>query len=67
MISLTVNGKTREIEDPMKLTQFLEINHIESRLIAIEYNGQILRREEYDKVTLKDRDKVEIVHMVGGG
>ena len=67
MISLTVNGKTREIEDSMKLTQFLEINHIEPRLIAIEYNGEILRREEYDKVTLKDRDKVEIVHMVGGG
>ena len=42
-------------------------SHINPRLIAVEYNGQIVRRDGYDAVLLAAGDKVEIVHMVGGG
>ena len=35
--------------------------------IAIELNGAIVSRKDYDKVTLKDGDSMEIVHFVGGG
>ena len=35
--------------------------------IAIELNGDIVSRKDYDKVTLKDGDSMEIVHFVGGG
>ena len=35
--------------------------------IAIELNGTIIPRRDYDKVTLKDGDSMEIVHFVGGG
>mgnify|MGYP000379248388 CR=1 FL=1 len=34
--------------------------------IAIELNGAIVSRKDYDKVTLKDGDAMEIVHFVGG-
>ena len=35
--------------------------------IAIGPNGDIVSRKDYDKVTLKDGDSMEIVHFVGGG
>ncbi len=67
MVTLTVNGKQREIIGPMALIEFLEANKIEPRLIVIEYNGEIIKRERWDEIALKSGDKLEIVHMVAGG
>ncbi len=67
MVTLTVNGKQREIDGPMALMKFLEANKIEPRLIVIEYNGEIIKRERWDEIALKAGDKLEIVHMVAGG
>ena len=67
MITLTVNGKQREIAEPMTLSAILQAHNINPRLIAVEYNGEIVRRDGYDAVRLKAGDKLEIVHMVGGG
>ena len=67
MINLVVNGKPRPIEGEMGLVQFLEAHQIEPKLIAIEYNGLILDRACYAEVTLRDGDRLEIVHMIGGG
>jgi sulfur carrier protein len=67
MIELTVNGKAREIGESMTLSGFLQEHNINPRLVAVEYNGEIVRRDGYDAVRLKAGDKLEIVHMVGGG
>ena len=67
MIRLTVNGKPREIEAPVTLRAFLQAHNINPRLIAVEYNGEIVRRDDYDAVQLEGGDRLEIVHMVGGG
>jgi thiamine biosynthesis protein ThiS len=67
MLSLTVNGKSREIAEPMTLLAFLQAHNVNPQVIAVEYNGDILRRERYDAVTLQAGDRLEIVHMVGGG
>ncbi len=67
MVALIVNGKRREIAEPMPLLAFLEAHNVNPRLIAVEYNGEIIRRERYGEVVLNEGDKLEIVHMVGGG
>ncbi len=67
MITLTVNGKRREIAEAMTLSAFLQAHNINPRLVAVEYNGAIVRRDGYDAVMLAAGDKLEIVHMVGGG
>jgi len=35
--------------------------------IAVELNLEIVSKSKYNETVLKDRDKVEIVRMVGGG
>ena len=67
MIALTVNGKTREIAEPMTLLAFLQAHNVDPRLIAVEHNGEIVRRDCYEAVTRAAGDRLEIVHMVGGG
>lgn len=40
---------------------------LDGRLVVVELNGQIIRRTEIDDIVLRDDDRVEIVHFVGGG
>ncbi len=67
MIALTVNGKHWTIDREMTLLQFLQERGVNPLAVAVEYNGEIVRRERYGEVVLKEGDRLEIVHMVGGG
>ena len=67
MITLTVNGKPKELANPVTLDQFLIENNIDTQFVAVAHNGNILRREEFSAVLLVNEDVVEIVRPVGGG
>lgn len=67
MITLTINGKERSLDEPTPLVEFLESLEVNTRFIAVAHNGTIIRREEFDDVTLAEGDDVEIVRAVGGG
>jgi sulfur carrier protein len=67
MISLQINGKRVELEHPTRLLDYLDQLGVNPRAVAVEHNGTIIERVEYDAVTLQEGDTVEIVRMVGGG
>jgi sulfur carrier protein len=67
MIELTVNGKPRTIERPLTLSEYLEQLGINPQVVAVEHNGEIVRRERYGATKLGSGDVLEIVRMVGGG
>ena len=67
MISLQINGKRVELEQPTALLAYLEQLGVNPRAVAVEHNGEIIERTAYQAVTLGDGDQVEIVRMVGGG
>ena len=67
MIILTINGKERTLEAPTPLVDYLDSLEVNIRFIAVAHNGMVIRREEFDDVTLAEGDEVEIVRAVGGG
>lgn len=62
-----LNGKPQEFDEPLNITQLLEIIEVRVNLFVVEHNTNIIHKDEYDKVFLKDQDKIEIVSFVGGG
>ncbi len=66
-MKLTVNGKAREVSGPLTLLGLIEQLGIDPRIIAVEHNGDIVKRDRYAEVGLTNGDKLEIVRMVGGG
>ncbi len=40
---------------------------LESKRIAIEVNGELVEETEWEGTVLGARDRIEIVHFVGGG
>jgi sulfur carrier protein len=67
VLELTVNGKPRTIEHPTTLLDFLEQLGVNPHTVAVEHNGEIIRRERYGEAQLQAGDVLEIVRMVGGG
>ena len=67
MIDLTVNGKPRQIEEAQSIAELLVFYGINPLLVAVEHNGEIVRRERFGEVMLGQEDTLEIIHAVGGG
>ncbi len=66
-ISLTLNGKPRELPASTNLPALLELLGVDPRMIAVAHNGDVIPRDQYDGIVLGDGDHVEVVRMVGGG
>ena len=49
------------------LFDLLKKYNLNNKKVAIEYNGAIIQKTNYKKKKLKNNDKVEIVHFIGGG
>jgi sulfur carrier protein len=66
-ISLQVNGETRNCLSPTPLPELLQQLGFNPRLVAVEYNGEILHRQFWSETEIKNGDCLEIVTIVGGG
>jgi len=51
----------------MKLLDFINMKGLEPERIVVEHNFNIVRREDWDKVVLKENDNLEFLRFVGGG
>jgi len=61
-----VNGELREVEISTLAELITELDLPVAR-IAIELNREVVRRSDWGSTMLKDEDRIEIVHFVGGG
>jgi len=67
LINLTVNGKPRSIEESVQLEAYLMSFGVNLDHVAVGYNGEVIKKEEFSRVCLSDGDVLEIVRPVGGG
>lgn len=66
-MELSINGNNRQVPDGLTAAQLVETLGLQGRRIAMEVNECILPRSRYADHTLRDGDRIEIVHAVGGG
>ena len=66
-MKITINGELKELEGEVNLDRLLEIFSLPSQRVAVELNREVVRRKDWQNTTIKDTDRVEIVHFVGGG
>jgi len=66
-IKIKINGKLSTINDNLTLLSCLEKLKIPIKKVAIELNQAIIDKNKLKKIKLKNNDKIEIVHFIGGG
>jgi thiamine biosynthesis protein ThiS len=66
-VNIRLNGDPHEIAGPISLQQLLADLNIDPRIVAVEHNLTIVRRDRQAEVMVGEGDEVEIVKFVGGG
>ena len=66
-IKIVVNGKQLTVKLKFSLNNLIEKLKTPINKVAIELNEEIIDKKKLNKIILKNKDKVEIVHFIGGG
>ena len=66
-IKIKVNGKLSTISNNLSLLNYIKKLKVPLKKVAIELNQQIMDKNKLGKIKLKNNDKIEIVHFIGGG
>jgi len=66
-IKIVVNGKLLTVNLKFSLKNLVEKLKTPINKVAIELNEKIVDKKKLNKVFLKNKDKIEIVHFIGGG
>ena len=67
MAKIQLNGKKVTIKPKTTIYELLKKIKLNNKKVAIEYNGVIIPNSNYKKKYLKNNDKLEVVHFIGGG
>ena len=65
-ITIMLNGERCSIEARTLADLVTELG-LQQRMIAIERNLEVVPKSQYDSTLLEDDDRIELVHMIGGG
>ena len=57
----------KQVPPGINLAELLKHLELPGERLAVELNEEVIRRVNWESVNVKDADKIEIVHFVGGG
>ena len=66
-IKIVVNGRLLTVNIKFSLKNLIEKLKTPINKVAIELNEKIVDKKKLNKIYLKNKDKIEIVHFIGGG
>ena len=67
MIATQINARIKKINFGTSVSNLVEVLNLTDKKIALEVNGEIIPRSQFDSRILEDGDQIEIVTAVGGG
>ena len=67
-MTVVVNGATRELPDGATVSQLVEaMRLLRARGVAVARNGDVVLRSRWGETSLREGDRIEVLHAVQGG
>ena len=66
-MNIYLNGKSHNVQDGCTAALLVDSLGLAGKRVAMEINGEIVTRSDYATHQLREDDRVEIVHAIGGG
>ena len=68
MAQIIVNDEKQEVSLPLTLEELIKINKVfQPEMVTIQVNEDFAEKEDYEKILLKDGDRVDFLYFMGGG
>ncbi len=61
------NGQKKVVQEGQTIALFLRDLGTNQQMVSVQYNGRVLRKEEYNSTFLQDGDEVKVLYFMGGG
>ncbi|MDQ6990102.1 MAG: sulfur carrier protein ThiS [Mariprofundaceae bacterium] len=65
-MNIILNGEAKDV-CATTVQALIEELQLEIRMLAVERNLEVVAKSTYADTLLQEHDKIEIVHMIGGG
>jgi thiamine biosynthesis protein ThiS len=62
-----INGESRDVAASITLAELVLHLALAPERLAIELNKEVVRRADWQQTNIREGDRIEIVHFVGGG
>ena len=66
-MQITVNGEIRDAAEGLTVAALLGELELAGKRLAVEVNEDVIPRSQHPGHALREGDRVEIVHAIGGG
>ncbi len=66
-MQICVNGDPRNLSENLTIAKLIDELNLTGKRIAVELNRTIITRNQLGAIQLKEGDRIEIVHAIGGG
>lgn len=67
MINITINSKEERLEKEMDVMTFLSKKGIKKDSVVVLINEDVIKKDDFERVMIKDGNKIEILRFVSGG
>ena len=66
-LQIILNGEPFTVDAPLTISELLARLDIDARIVAVEHNLTIVKRDRHASTMINEGDEVEVVKFVGGG
>ena len=68
MAKIIVNGDAQEVSLPLNVSELIQLSDVQQPdMVSVQVNEEFAEREEWEKIQLKEGDKVDFLYFMGGG
>ncbi|NPV26542.1 MAG: sulfur carrier protein ThiS [Firmicutes bacterium] len=66
-MKITLNGKEEVINEGTSIAALIALKGLNPETVIVEYNFNLVKKETWAGIVLKENDRLEILRFVGGG
>jgi len=68
-VIVEINGEKKVLsdEEPVTIEGLFQALNLPTQAIAVAVNAEVIPRSEFGKISVRNRDRIEIIRPVGGG
>jgi sulfur carrier protein len=66
-VNYVLNGESHSTPTPLSVLELLQSFELAKRRVAVAINAEVVPRSRFAEVFIRDGDRIEVIHAVGGG